>query len=77
METINSDLEDEDDTNETSLSSVLTAKESLSLIARIHHFTTYNEGDGSLQRATTVEVITIRSKKQTSIMIFFILKCFL
>ena len=76
VQTTNSDLEDEDDTNKSRSSSVITAKEALSLLDRVHLFDTYNEGDGSLQRAiediiTTVEGITTRSKKQTSIKKFF------
>ena len=74
METINSDLEDKDDTNKSSSSS--TDKEALSLLDKVHLFATYNAGDGSLQRAneyilTTVAGIIIHSKKRTSIR-----KCF-
>ena len=51
-------------------------KEALSLLDRVHLFTIQNEGDGSLQHAiegiiNIVESITICSKKQTSIFIFF------
>ena len=57
-------------------------KEPLFLLDRVHLFAIQNEGDGSLQPAiegimNTTEGITIRSKKQTSILIFFIIKCFL
>ena len=57
-------------------------KEALSLLDRVHLFAIQNEEDGSLQNAiegiiNMVEGITIRSKKQTSILIFFIVKCFL
>ena len=57
-------------------------KERLSLLDRVHLFAIQNEGDGSLQHAiegitNMVEGITIRSKKQTLILIFFIVKCFL
>ena len=51
---------------------------------RVHLFAIQNEGDGSLQHATEgiinmVEGITICSKKQTSVLFFFlfIVKCFL
>ena len=51
-------------------------KEVLSLLDRVHFFTIQNDGDGGLQHATEgitnmVEGITIRSKKQTSILFFF------
>ena len=51
-------------------------KEALSLLDRIHLFAIQNEGDESLQYAiegitNMVEGITIRSEKQTSILIFF------
>ena len=57
-------------------------KEALSLLDRVHLFAIKNEGNGSLQHAiegtiNMVEDITIRSKKQTSILIFFIVNCFL
>ena len=50
---------------------------------RVYLFAIQNEGDGSLQHATEgiinmVEGITICSKKQTSVLLFFfIVKCFL
>ena len=58
------------------------AKEGLPLLDRVHLFAIQNEGDGNLQQATEgiinmVEGITIQSKKQTSILTFFIVKCFL
>ena len=54
----------------------LHVKEALSLLDRVHLFSIQNKGDGSLQHATEgminiVERITIRSKNQTSILIFF------
>ena len=54
----------------------LHVKEALSFLDRLHIFGIQNEGDGSLQHAigsiiNMVESITIRSKKQTSILIFF------
>ena len=57
-------------------------KEPLFLLDRVHLFAIQNEGDGSLQHAiegimNMIEDITIRSKRQTSILIFFIVKCFL
>ena len=57
-------------------------KEALSLLDRVHLFAIQNKGDGSLQHAieriiNMAEGITIRSKKQTSILTFFIVKCFL
>ena len=57
-------------------------KEPLFLLDRVHLFPIQNEGDGSLQHAiegiiNMIEGITILSKKQTSILIFFIVKCFL
>ena len=56
-------------------------KEALSLLDRVQLFAIQNEEDGNLQLAiegiiTMVEGITIRSKKQTSILIFFIVKVF-
>ena len=58
-------------------------KEALSLLDRVHLFAIQNKGDGSLQHAiegiiNMVESITIRSKKRTSMLIFFfIVKFFL
>ena len=51
-------------------------KEVLFLLGRAHLFTIQNKGDGSLKHAikgivNMVEGITIRSMKQTSILIFF------
>ena len=51
-------------------------KEALSHLDSVHLFAIQNEGDGSLQHAiegviNVVEGITICSKKQTSILIFF------
>ena len=50
-------------------------KEVLSHLGRVNLFTIQNEGDGSLQHVigsiiNMVEGITIRSKKQTSILTF-------
>ena len=57
-------------------------KEALSLLDKVELSAIQNEADGSLQHAiegiiNTVEGITIHSKKQTSILIFFIVKRFL
>ena len=57
-------------------------KEPLFLLDRVHLFAIQNEGDGSLQHAiegimNITEGISIRSKKQTSILILFIVRCFL
>ena len=51
---------------------------SLFLLDRVHLVAIQNEGDGSLQNAiesviNMVEGIAIRSKKQTSILFYFIL----
>ena len=51
-------------------------KKTLYLLDRVHLFTIQNEGDGSLEHAVQgiinmVEGVTIRSKKQTSVLIFF------
>ena len=51
-------------------------KETLSLLDRVHLFAIQKEGDASLQPViqgikNMVGGITIRSKKQTSILIFF------
>ena len=56
-------------------------KEVLSLLDRVHLFAIHNQGDGSLQHSiegviNMVEGITICSKKQTSILIFFIVRFF-
>ena len=55
--------------------------EALFILDKEHLFAIQNEGDGSLQDAiegviNMVEGITIPSKKQTSILIFIIIKCF-
>ena len=55
--------------------------EALFILDKVHLFAIQKEGDGSLQDAiegviNMVEGITIPSKKQTSILIFIIIKCF-
>ena len=57
-------------------------EEALSYFDRVHLFAIQNKGYGSLQHAiesiiNMVEGITICSKKQAAILIFFIVKCFL
>ena len=52
-------------------------KEALFFLDRVHLFAIQNEGDGSSQHAiqgiiNMVEGITVRSKKQTSNLVFFI-----
>ena len=65
----------------------------LSFLDRVHFFSIQNEEDDNLQHAieginfspsyslegiiSMVEGITVHSKKQTSILMFFIVKCFL
>ena len=76
LKTINTDLEDKNNTNETSSYNVITAKEALSFLDRVHLFATLKEGDRSLQCAiedivNMVEDITIRSKKKTSMRRYF------
>ena len=75
VETANSDLEDEDETQESSSSSIITPKEALSFLDRVHLFATYNENNDLQQRIddiiTTIEGISIRAKKQASIIYFF------
>ena len=51
-------------------------KEALSLLDKVNLFAIQNQGDGSLQHATEgiinmVQGITIRSRKQTSVLIFY------
>ena len=57
-------------------------KEALSLLDRVHLLDIHNKEDGHLQRAiediiNLVEGITIRSNKETLILFFFTVKCFL
>ena len=76
-ETIDSDLEDEDDANESSSSdATVTAKEALYLPDKVQVFAAYNDEQGSLQKAVAdiismVEDFSIHSKKQSSITDFF------
>ena len=76
-ETIVSDLDDEDDANESSLSdATVTAKEVLYLLDEVQLFAAYNDKQGSLQKAfadiiSMVEDFSIHSKKQSSITDFF------
>ena len=70
VETANSDLEDEDkdDSQESSLSSIITPKEALSLLDKVHLFATFNENNDLQHRIddiiTTIEGISICAKKQ-------------
>ena len=76
-ETIDSDLDDEDDANESSSShATVTAKEALYLLDKVQLFAAYNDEQGSLQKAVAdiismVEDFSIHSKKQSSITYFF------
>ena len=75
--TIDSDLDDEDDANESSSSdATVTAKEALYLLDKVQLFAAYNDEQGSLQKAVAdiismVEDFSIHSKKQSSITDFF------
>ena len=77
METTNSDLEDEDEDElqESSLLSVITTKELLSLLDKVYLFATYTENNDLQHRidgiVTTIEGISICAKKQASITDFF------
>ena len=72
-ETIDSDLDDEDDANESSSSeTTVTAKEALYLLDKVQLFAACNDEQGSLQKAVAdiismVEDFSINSKKQSSI----------
>ena len=74
-ETIYSDLDDEDDANESSsYDATVTAKEALYLLDKVQLFAAYKQG--SLQKAVAdiismVEDFSIHSKKQSSITDFF------
>ena len=76
-ETIDSDLDDEDDANESSSSdATVTVKEALYLLDKVQLFAAYNDEQGSLQKAVAdiismVEDFSIHSKKQSSITDFF------
>ena len=78
MLTANSDLEDEDEdeSEESSLSSRMTPKEVLSLLDKVHLFAPYNENNDLQHRiddiVTTIEGMSIRAKKQASIIDFFL-----
>ena len=72
-ETIDSDLDDEDDANESSSSdATVTAKQALYLLDKVKLFAAYNDEQGSFQKAVAdiismVEDFSIDSKKQSSI----------
>ena len=65
VETANSDLEDEDESQESSSSSKITPKEALSLLDTVHLFATYNENNDPQHRIgdiiTSTEGISIRA----------------
>ena len=75
VETINSDIEDEDYTNKSSSLNVITVKEAYSLLGKVHLFATFSEGDKNLQCVVEDIVIVVEdiicSKKQTSIRNYF------
>ena len=75
VETANSDLKDEDESQESSSSSIITPKEALSLLDKVLLFATYNENHDLQHRIDviiiTIEGISIGAKKQTSIIDFF------
>ena len=77
VETTNSDLEDEDEdeSQESSLLSVITTKEPLSLLDKVHLFASYTENNDLQHRIDgiiiTIEGISICAKKQASITDFF------
>ena len=70
METVNSDLEDEDEdeSQESISSSITTPKETLSLLDKVHLFPTCNEKNDLQHRIddiiTNIEGISICAKKQ-------------
>ena len=71
----NFDLEDEDETQESSSSSIITPKGALPLLDKVHLFATYNENNYLQHRIngiiTTTEGISICTKKQASITDFY------
>ena len=74
VETANSDLKDEDESQESSSSSIITPIEALSLLDKVHLFATYNENNDLQHRIDviiiTIEGISIGAKKQTFIDFF-------
>ena len=69
METASSNLEeeDEDGSQRSNSSSIITAKEALALLDKVHLFATYNENNDLQHRIddiiTTIKEISIRAKK--------------
>ena len=53
VETANSDLEDEDESQESSSSSIITPKEALLLLDKVHLFATYNENKNLTTKSMT------------------------
>ena len=76
-ETIDSNLDDEDDANKSSSSdTTVTAKEALYLLDKVQLFAAYNDEQGNLQKVVAdiismVKGFSIHSKKQSSITDFF------
>ena len=69
-ETIDSDLDDEDDANESSSSdATVTAKEALHLLDKVQLFVAYNDEQGSLQKtvADIISMVTRRNNLQLQI----------
>ena len=64
VETVNSDLEDEDEdeSQESTLSSIITPKEAFSLLDKVHLFATYNENNNLLiMKITTYNIVSLTS----------------
>ena len=63
------------ESQKSSSSSIVTPKDALSLLDKVHLFATYNENNDQQHRIddiiTTIEGISIRAKKQASITDFF------
>ena len=74
METASSDLKDEneDESQERSLSSKIIPKETLSLLDKVHLFATYNENNDLQHRIDDIITTSIRTKKQALITDFFL-----
>ena len=64
VETANSDLEDEDESQKSSSSSIITPKEALSLLDKVHLFATYNENNDLKHKIDDI-ITTIKGIKKT------------
>ena len=64
VETANSDLEDEDESQKSSSSSIITPKEALSLFDKVHLFATYNENNDLKHKIDDI-ITTIKGIKKT------------